>query len=206
MKLSLIVLTPGKLEGKVIPISLEQFVIGRDPQCHLRPANPIISKRHCAIVKLNGKAFVRDFNSTNGTFLNKEQIAGDRELASGDEIGIGPLTFGVRLEVAAPVDKPTPIPPTRAASKHEEDDAAAAMFLAMQGDDASSSSISGSPAVPEGSTIMDMAAVNQDTETNQPGTEKKDEKTKYEKAKAAQADTSVAAKAILNKYMRRSRT
>src|SRR4051794_14148341 len=35
MKLSLEVLTPGKGEGKIIPITLSQFLIGRDPQCHL---------------------------------------------------------------------------------------------------------------------------------------------------------------------------
>jgi hypothetical protein len=45
MKLSLIVLTPGKMEGKTIPIRLPQFLIGRDPQCHLRSASSLISKR-----------------------------------------------------------------------------------------------------------------------------------------------------------------
>ena len=39
MKLSLVVLTAGKQEGKVLPIGLQQFLIGRDPQCHLRPAS-----------------------------------------------------------------------------------------------------------------------------------------------------------------------
>ena len=47
MKLSLLVLTPGKMEGKSIPITIPQFVIGRDPQCNLRPASALISKRHC---------------------------------------------------------------------------------------------------------------------------------------------------------------
>jgi pSer/pThr/pTyr-binding forkhead associated (FHA) protein len=204
MKLSLVVLTPGKLEGKVIPVSLAQFVIGRDPQCHLRPANPIISKRHCAIVIQNGKAILRDFNSTNGTFLNKEQITGDRELNNGDEINIGPLTFGVRLEVGTAVDKPTPVPPTKTNSKHEEDEAAAAMLLSTPTDDTASAT--GGQEIPGGSTILELAAVNQDTEANPAGTGSKEEKTKYDKAKEAQADTSIAAKAILNKYMRRSRT
>jgi hypothetical protein len=49
MKLSLVVLTPGKMEGKSIPITLSQFLIGRDPQCHLRPASALVSKRHCAL-------------------------------------------------------------------------------------------------------------------------------------------------------------
>ena len=55
MKLSLVVMTPGKMEGKAIAITLPQFVIGRDPQCQLRPASPVISKRHCAILVKDGK-------------------------------------------------------------------------------------------------------------------------------------------------------
>ena len=47
MKLSLVVAS-GVHEGKAIPITVPQFVIGRDPQCQLRPASPAISKRHCA--------------------------------------------------------------------------------------------------------------------------------------------------------------
>src|SRR5690348_15369570 len=55
MKLSLLVMTPGKQEGKALEIKLSQFVVGRDPQCHLRPASPLISKRHCAIIQRDGK-------------------------------------------------------------------------------------------------------------------------------------------------------
>ena len=62
MKLSLVVLTPGKQEGKALEVKLAQFVIGRDPQCHLRPASPMISKRHCALIQRDNKVFLRDFD------------------------------------------------------------------------------------------------------------------------------------------------
>ncbi len=74
MKLSLIVLSEGKSKGQTIPIKLSQFLIGRDPQCQLRPASPIISKRHCAVIIKDDKVVVRDFNSTNGTFVNEEPV------------------------------------------------------------------------------------------------------------------------------------
>ena len=48
MKLSLVVKAAGKQEGKTLPITLSQFVVGRDPQCHLRPASAMISKCHPA--------------------------------------------------------------------------------------------------------------------------------------------------------------
>jgi predicted component of type VI protein secretion system len=117
MKLSLVVLAAGKQEGKVLEIKLPQFVIGRDPQCHLRPASALISKRHCAILQREGKAFIRDFDSTNGTLLNNEPIKGEVELHNNDQLKIGPLMFSVRLEATpAPVNKATPPPPTKGAN------------------------------------------------------------------------------------------
>ena len=113
MKLSLVVLTSGPNQGKLLEIKLSQFVVGRDPQCQLRPASPMISKRHCAILQREGKAFVRDFDSTNGTFVNNEPVKGEIELHNGDQLKLGPLLFEVRLEVSAPVNRPTPPPPTK---------------------------------------------------------------------------------------------
>src|SRR5438105_5755541 len=106
MKLSLVVLTPGKTEGKVIPITLSQFVIGRDPECNLRPASALISKRHCALLVRGNNVFVRDFDSTNGTRVNDQLVKGDRELHAEDQLAIGPLLFRVDMEVSPPVSRP----------------------------------------------------------------------------------------------------
>ena len=97
MKLSLVVLTEGKQRGKVLNISLAQFLIGRDPQCHLRPASPMISKRHCAIIQRDGKIFIRDFDSTNGTLVNGEPVI-EKQLSDGDLIAIGQNTLRFTLE------------------------------------------------------------------------------------------------------------
>jgi pSer/pThr/pTyr-binding forkhead associated (FHA) protein len=117
MKLSLMVLNAGANEGKALEIKLSQFVVGRDPQCHLRPASPMISKRHCAVLQREGKAFIRDFDSTNGTFVNNEPVKGEVELHDGDQLKIGPLLFTVRIEATAPVNRPTPPPPTKPVTK-----------------------------------------------------------------------------------------
>jgi len=120
MKLCLVVMTPGnKMEGKALEIKLAQFVVGRDPQCHLRPASPLISKRHCAILQRDGKVFVRDFGSTNGTFVNEEQVKGEVEVRHQDKLKIGPLLFTVRIEQDVPAVKKslTPPPPTRPSTR-----------------------------------------------------------------------------------------
>src|SRR3954453_23708011 len=113
MKLSLLVLTAGKQEGKTIEVKLRQFLVGRDPQCHLRPASPLISKRHCALIQRDGKAFIRDFGSTNGTYLNEERVEGEKELHNDDQLKVGPISFVVRLETAKPEAGKTPAPPTK---------------------------------------------------------------------------------------------
>lgn len=206
MKLSLVVLTPGKQEGKALPISLAQFVIGRDPDCQLRPASPSISKRHCAVIQRDGKAFVRDFDSTNGTFVNEAQIKGEVELHDGDKLKLGPLLFTVKIDAAAPTTKSSPQfpgakaaadsakePPAKAGAKGNKDDDVAAMLLSLSDDDSSGA---GSSEVPEGSTVMDMVAT-EGTDPNAPA--KKEEKPK------PAATTSSAAKSILEKYMKRPR-
>src|SRR5258708_35693346 len=115
MKLTLVVKAAGKQHGKPIPITLSQFVVGRDPQCHLRPASPMISKRHCAVIQRDGKAYIRDFGSTNGTFVNDQPVKDEIELHNGDQLKIGPLVFQVQIAQDAP-KRGTPAPPTKAVS------------------------------------------------------------------------------------------
>ena len=134
MKLSLVVLNPGKMEGKAIPVTLSQFLIGRDPQCQLRPASPLISKRHCAVLVRGEQAFVRDFDSTNGTFVNGQAVKGERELHNDDRLKVGPLDFRVALEAQVPVSKPTPVPEAKAPAGSPDDEAAAALLLSVADD------------------------------------------------------------------------
>jgi pSer/pThr/pTyr-binding forkhead associated (FHA) protein len=207
MKLSLVVLSEGKAKGQPLPINLPQFLIGRDPQCQLRPASPMISKRHCAVLLKNGKAFVRDFDSTNGTFVNDEPIKGERELKNEDILKVGPLLFRVALEGTTPVNKPTPPPAKLPPTDSSEDDDVAAMLLALQDD-----STSGGPevpkdpdGVPQGSTVMDVPSpLAQDKPAEGEQKEKKADDKKPPPKK--EESTSKLAAAILEKYTRRQRS
>jgi pSer/pThr/pTyr-binding forkhead associated (FHA) protein len=211
MKLRLVVTSPGKGEGKVIPITLSQFIIGRDPQCQLRPASPMISKRHCALLVRAGKVFLRDFDSTNGTFINDQPVKGEIELNHNDQLKAGPLSFRVEIEASVPVNKPTPVPPATTpppAAASEDDDSIAAMLLAIQ--DESSAGITdaaGSDAVPQGSTVLDLQSPFAQQGTPPPGEEgKQDPNKKKDAAKQGSGNTQSAAKAILEKYTRRNRS
>lgn len=192
MKLALVVLSTGKWEGKVIPITLPQFVIGRDPQCHLRPASPQISKQHCALQIKDGKAFIQDFGSTNGTFLNEQQIAGEVEVHKDDVLKVGPLAFRVNVETTAPVNKPTPLPTSKPVAGGADEESVADMLMSIL-DEGGPSAHGQTEDVPEGTTVMEAPplppgeapAKDKEGRTKEPG------------------NTSSAAKAILDKYMRR---
>jgi hypothetical protein len=124
MELRLVVRTPGKLHGRVIPVNRSPFLIGRDPACQLRPASALVSGRHCVLTIHGPRTFVRDLGSTNGTFLNGQRLRGEQELRPADVLRIGPLDFDVTMDSIPPINQPTPLPPgketaTRAEEKSE---------------------------------------------------------------------------------------
>jgi predicted component of type VI protein secretion system len=115
MKVSLVVAS-GVHQGKVVPITAPQFLIGRDPQCQLRPASQAVSKQHCAVIVRDGQVYVRDFGSTNGTLVNDALVQNEERLVSNnDSLKIGPLDFTIRIEIAVPSVDATPLPDTKAA-------------------------------------------------------------------------------------------
>ena len=61
----------------------------------------MISKRHCAVLVKNEQVFLRDFDSTNGTFVNDQQVKGEVPLNNGDVLKVGPLSFKVVIEGVA---------------------------------------------------------------------------------------------------------
>ena len=110
MKVSLVVAS-GVHQGKAIPIVGPQFVIGRDPSCQLRPASQAVSKQHCAVLVRDGKVYVRDMGSTNGTQLNDATLKGEeREVRPNDLLKVGPLDFTVRIEATVHKEDGTPLP------------------------------------------------------------------------------------------------
>jgi predicted component of type VI protein secretion system len=198
MRLDLVVLTPGKWQGRTIPITAPEFLIGRDPQCHLRPASVVISKRHCSVLVRDQKVFVRDLDSTNGTFLNDRQIKGEIELLDGDQLRVGPLAFFVRIEATVPVSRPMPPTPTKGTTTEVVDEQAAAAVLLSpleEGPTPGGPKVD-SAGIPEGSTQMEILA--------SPPSEGAAGPQAGEPPPAE--DTSSAARTILEKYLRRPRT
>lgn len=190
VKLTLVVAGGGPSAGRSLPVKVSPFLIGRAPECHLRPASPTVSNRHCSLWQRPDGFVVRDLGSTNGTFVNGVRVQGEAELHDGDRLQAGPLQFDVKIEGAVPVNRPTPLPPAKAAAPPELEDAAA-ILLADDGPPAPTASTDAA-GVPMGETTLAAPSADKPSEAAKP-------------AAAKSEDTATAADAILKKYMRRPR-
>ena len=99
MDVKLVVLG-GKHPGQEIAVPGPEFLVGRAPECKLRPNSDMVSRRHCMISIVEGRATIRDLGSRNGTIVNGEKIKGEHELRTGDKIKIGPLDFELQLSTS----------------------------------------------------------------------------------------------------------
>jgi pSer/pThr/pTyr-binding forkhead associated (FHA) protein len=87
----------GAKTGAKIAVKKNEFVIGRSPECHLCAGSSAVSRRHCAILRHENRVTVKDLGSRNGTLVNGMRISEEVELASGDELVVGPLKFMVTI-------------------------------------------------------------------------------------------------------------
>jgi S1-C subfamily serine protease len=80
--------TGGELAGRVFPLSDKGINIGRGPGNEIQLSNDVVSRRQTWIGPVAGEIVIKDLGSTNGTFVNDQQVTGDRRLRSGDTIRI----------------------------------------------------------------------------------------------------------------------
>jgi len=73
--------------------------IGRSAEADVQINDRYASGLHARIFSHDGRTFVEDMNSTNGTLLNDATLRGEAELIDGDVVKIGDTEF--RLETHA---------------------------------------------------------------------------------------------------------
>ena len=73
-----------------------ETLIGRAPDVAVSIASARVSRHHARITVVDGRATLEDLGSKNGTFLAGRRITGASELASGDEIEVGPVCLTLR--------------------------------------------------------------------------------------------------------------
>jgi len=97
------IVSPPRKKGSLnvkLPI-----LIGRAEEAKFRIQQDSVSRRHCEVFIKDGSVFVRDLGSTNGTFLDGEQVtaAVASFVRPGSEVRIGGVVFRVEYQPAAVV-------------------------------------------------------------------------------------------------------
>lgn len=81
------------LLGKRFVLDQHQIRIGRGSDNQIVLEGDSVSRRHAHFERRNGRWYAVDDNSTNGTYVNEQQIPESTELRNNDRIKIGPTIF-----------------------------------------------------------------------------------------------------------------
>jgi len=81
------------LLGKRFVLDRNPTRAGRGADSHIVLDGDSVSRRHCHFESRNEAWFVVDDGSTNGTYVNDDQISAEHKLDNGDRIKVGPTIF-----------------------------------------------------------------------------------------------------------------
>jgi pSer/pThr/pTyr-binding forkhead associated (FHA) protein len=87
-------------QGKDIKrqFSQPQILIGRDTKCDISMMDEAVSAHHARLTHHHGQWWLEDLNSTNGTFLNREQLTTPVVVITGDHFKCGNTIFSIQVE------------------------------------------------------------------------------------------------------------
>ncbi len=112
----------GPRSGEKIIIADTPLVLGRTDAANVAIHQDSVSRTHARLTRGPSGYIIEDLGSSNGTFVNDQQVQGVRSLAHGDRIGLGPevelqlflvVEQEARKEPGAPVSaepQPEPVP------------------------------------------------------------------------------------------------
>lgn len=91
---ALLVVQRGPNAGSKFLIDKDVTTVGRHPESDIFLDDVTVSRRHAEVERREGKFFIRDVGSLNGTYVNRQRVE-RAELAPGDEVQVGKfkLTF-----------------------------------------------------------------------------------------------------------------
>ncbi|HEY5057784.1 MAG TPA: FHA domain-containing protein [Gaiellaceae bacterium] len=91
---ALVVRSGGGRSGETFTPQGDRTTIGRSPDCPVFLDDVTVSRKHAVLVEREGRWFIEDQGSLNGTFVNRRRVD-SAEVSDGDELQIGKyrLTF-----------------------------------------------------------------------------------------------------------------
>lgn len=103
------VVTKPAAKAKTFPIRLP-IVVGRSEEAKFRIQQDRVSRKHCEFFEQEGRVYLRDLGSTNGTLLDGELVETSVKipLESGAVVQVGSLAFRVEFDTSTAT---TPLQP-----------------------------------------------------------------------------------------------
>ena len=111
----LVILTQGlPVTGRAHELNVDRTTIGRVEDNMFQIAEQSISSHHCEVLLRGNDVVIKDLNSTNGTFINGEQIT-ENVLKPGQTLRLGNVELKLDAPGAAPGSGPASAQPKRQA-------------------------------------------------------------------------------------------
>lgn len=92
--------------GQAQAVPAGEYSIGRDDQAYVHLEDLSVSRVHAFLINENGRLYVEDNGSANGTLKDNEFISGRVPLKVGDIVYIGAVPFRVDPEVLSDAGEP----------------------------------------------------------------------------------------------------
>lgn len=97
-------------------------IIGRGKGSTITLLQPLVSRQHCELFETNGKLWVRDLGSLNGTYVNNEKVT-ESEIPPNELLTVGTVTFRAVYEPLGGTGAPAePVPQFLPSKAQPEDD------------------------------------------------------------------------------------
>lgn len=87
-----LVVVGGEAQSQEVKLKLPA-VIGRGKEATLKVPLALVSRRHCEIRERDGRLYIRDLGSLNGTYVNNYKITAEQPLLPGELVTVGSVTF-----------------------------------------------------------------------------------------------------------------
>ena len=86
------VIEPAAQKGRTFPLG-DEITVGRAAGCSVTLDDTYVSQIHSRVFARDGKIFVEDLGSTNGTYLNRARVMGPMVMSSGDRLQVGSVVL-----------------------------------------------------------------------------------------------------------------
>lgn len=91
-----LVVTEGSLRGTTLALGPAPVLLGRSPECTLVLNDDYASGRHARLFPRDGRWYVEDLGSTNGTQLGRSRVSQPTPVEAGQQLRVGRTVLELR--------------------------------------------------------------------------------------------------------------